>query len=136
MKHLKASLLICSLLSISACSTIQYDTVKAPKLVKDHLCKVNTNIERNPIPKTPNNMSLPNFGQGVIGWATGPEGAKTRLESIKKSDLKAIQIKGTTLDMVKEWQVFYENEVVRNPCNPTAPYRAQLMKKIAQLWVE
>ncbi|WP_086190067.1 DUF4951 domain-containing protein [Acinetobacter sp. ANC 3832] len=136
MKHLKASLLICSLLSISACSTIQHDKVKAPELVKHHLCKVNTNIERNPIPKTPNNMSLPNFGQGVIGWATGQEGAKTRLESIKKSDLKAIQIKGTTLDMVKEWQAFYENEVVRNPCNPTAPYRAQLMKKIAQLWVE
>ena len=136
MKHLKASLLICSLLSISACSTIQHDTVKAPELVKDHLCKVNTNIERNPIPKTPNNMSLPNFGQGVIGWATGPEGAKTRLENIKKSDLKAIQIKGTTLDMVKEWQAFYENEVVRNPCNPTASYRAQLMKKTAQLWVE
>ena len=76
------------------------------------------------------------FSRQVIGWATGPEGAKTRLENIKKSDLKAIQIKGTTLDMVKEWQAFYENEVVRNPCNPTASYRAQLMKKTAQLWVE
>ena len=48
--------------------------------------------------------------------------------------MKAIQEKGTTLAMVKEWQAFYENEVQRNPCNPTAPYRAELMKKIAWLW--
>lgn len=97
-------------------------------------CQVNEKIERNAIPKTPHNMSLPAFGQGVIGWATGPEGAKIRFENIQKQDLKAIQEKGTTLAMVKEWQAFYENEVQRNPCNPTAPYRAELMKKIAWLW--
>ena len=97
-------------------------------------CQVNEKIERNAIPKTPQNMSLPAFGQGVIGWATGPEGAKVRFENIQKQDLKAIQEKGTTLAMVKEWQAFYENEVQRNPCNPTAPYRAELMKKIAWLW--
>lgn len=81
-------------------------------------------------------MSLPNFGQGVIGWATGPEGADARLNNIQKADLKEIQDKGTTLKMVKEWQVFYENEVKRNPCNPTALYRAELMKKIARLWAD
>ena len=99
-------------------------------------CLVNDAIQRNAIPKTPHNMSLPEFGQGVIGWATGEQGAKTRLENIQKSDLNAIQEKGTTLAMVKEWQAFYENEVKRNPCNPTAPYRAELMKKIAWLWGE
>lgn len=104
--------------------------------VRDPNCKVNESIERNPIPKTPQNMSLPRFGQGVIGWATGPEGAEARLKNIQKADLKAIQDKGTTLEMVKEWQAFYENETLRNPCNPTAPYRAKLMKKIAQLWVD
>ncbi|QTD65204.1 DUF4951 domain-containing protein [Acinetobacter towneri] len=97
-------------------------------------CQVNMQIERNAIPKTLHNMSLPEFGQGVIGWKTGPEGAKGRLNSIKKEDLKEIQDKGTSLEMIKEWQAFYENEVRRNPCNPTAPYRAVLMKKIAELW--
>ena len=105
----------------------------APRVV-DKTCQVNEKIERNAIPKTPHNMSLPAFGQGVIGWATGPEGAKARFENIQKQDLKAIQEKGTTLAMVKEWQAFYETEVQRNPCNPTAPYRAELMKKIAWLW--
>lgn len=98
-------------------------------------CQVNIQIERNTIPKTPHNMSLPEFGQGVIGWATGPEGAERRLKNIQKKDLKEIKEKGTSLEMVKEWQAFYENEVLRNPCNPTAPYRAKLMKKIAGLWV-
>ncbi|AMW80392.1 hypothetical protein AMD27_09945 [Acinetobacter sp. TGL-Y2] len=108
----------------------------AADYVRDPNCKVNESIERNPIPKTPQNMSLPLFGQGVIGWETGPEGAEARLKNIQKADLKAIQDKGTTLEMVKEWQAFYENETLRNPCNPTAPYRAKLMKKIAQLWVD
>lgn len=104
--------------------------------VRDPNCKVNEGVKRNAIPKTPHNMSLPNFGQGVIGWATGPEGADARLNNIQKADLKEIQDKGTTLKMVKEWQVFYENEVKRNPCNPTALYRADLMKKIARLWAD
>lgn len=109
-------------------------TAQIAPMVVDKTCQVNEKIERNAIPKTPHNMSLPAFGQGVIGWATGPEGAKTRFENIQKQDLKVIQEKGTTLAMVKEWQAFYENEVQRNPCNPTAPYRAELMKKIAWLW--
>lgn len=98
-------------------------------------CQVNTQIERHPIPETPHNMSLPEFGQGVIGWATGPEGAKMRLENIQRQDLTDIREKGTTLAMVRQWQAFYENEVQRNPCNPTAVYRAELMKKIANLWI-
>lgn len=99
-------------------------------------CRVNPDIQRNQIPETPNNMSLPDFGQGIIGWATGPEGAQSRLESVSKADLPTFKEKGVTLEMVEEWQAFYENEVKRNPCNPTAPYRAQLMKKIADLWVQ
>jgi len=30
---------------------------------------VNLDIDRLAIPPTPHNMSLPEFGQGVIGWA-------------------------------------------------------------------
>ncbi|TCB52818.1 DUF4951 domain-containing protein [Acinetobacter sp. ANC 4779] len=120
-----------------ACANHQMSSQKfVQESTQEVRCKVNLQIERNAIPKTPKNMSLPKFGQNVIGWATGPEGAKNRLENIQKLDLKAIQEKGTTLAMVKEWQAFYENEVQRNSCNPTAPYRAELMKKIAELWVD
>ena len=99
-------------------------------------CRVNENIQRNAIPQTPQNMSLPSFGQGVIGWATGPDGAKARLENVQKQDILSFKEKGASFEMIKEWQAFYENEINRNPCNPTAVYRAKLMKKIADLWVE
>ena len=135
-----AMLMMTFSVSVSAESLKQVADLKsaAPQVGLDGKakCQVNESIQRNAIPKTPDNMSLPAFGQGVIGWATGEDGAKKRLENIQKSDLKAIREKGTTLAIVKEWQAFYENEVKRNPCNPTAPYRAELMKKIAWMWVE
>lgn len=118
---------------LAACSTFSEKQVIDTK--RDPNCKVNESIARNSIPQTPNSMSLPSFGQGVIGWATGPEGAKARLESVSQADIATFKEKGVTLEMVQEWQAFYENEVNRNPCNPTAPYRAQLMKKIAGFWV-
>lgn len=119
-------------MALIGCASTQMPDTAADK--RDPNCKVNEGVERKAIPQTPHNMSLPRFGQGVIGWATGPEGAESRLNSIQQEDLQAIQDKGTTLAMVKEWQAFYENETRRNPCNPTAPYRAKLMEKIAQLW--
>ena len=119
---------------VSACVSAEKMQTKATNSTRTEKCQVNASMSRNAIPQTPHNMTLPEFGQGVIGWATGEDGAKKRLENIQKADLKGIQEKGTTLEMVKEWQAFYENEVQRNPCNPTAPYRAQLMKKIAELW--
>lgn len=118
---------------LAACSTFSEKQVIDTK--RDPNCKVNESIARNSIPQTPNSMSLPSFGQGIIGWATGPEGAKARLESVSQADIATFKEKGVTLEMVQEWQAFYENEVNRNPCNPTAPYRAQLMKKIASFWV-
>lgn len=112
------------------------ETTEISALKRDPNCKVDETIPRNTIPQTPNNMSLPSFGQGIIGWATGPEGAQARLESVKRSDISNFKAKGVTLEMVEEWQAFYDNEVKRNPCNPTAPYRGELMKKIATLWMQ
>lgn len=95
---------------------------------------VNTEIERLPIPPTPNNMNLPEFGQGIIGWGTGPDGAEARFFNITQADVETMKQEGLTLEMIQTWQTFYENETLRNPGNPTAPFRAQLMKKIASLW--
>lgn len=95
---------------------------------------VNPAFNRLAIPPTPHNMSLPDFGRGIIGWETGPHGAKTRLENITAADVAHIKTQDVTLEMVQTWQKFYANETLRNPGNPTAPYRAQLMAKIAELW--
>lgn len=95
---------------------------------------VNPNIQRLAIPPTPNHMSLPTFGQGMIGWGTGPDGAEKRLNNIAKEDVEKLKTQDVTLEMVQTWQKFYDNETQRNAGNPTAPFRAQLMKKIAELW--
>lgn len=136
MQILKLAIPFCCAVWMGACTSTSnlLDNANQAQNKRIEGCKVDAAIQRNPIPKTPNDMSLPSFGQGVIGWATGPDGAKTRLENVAKPDIVIFKQKGVTLAMVQEWQAFYENEVKRNSCNPTAPYRAALMKKIAMLW--
>ncbi|NUF36109.1 DUF4951 domain-containing protein [Acinetobacter lactucae] len=86
------------------------------------------------LPATPKNIPLPAFGQRIIGWGTGAEGARQRLENIQPADVSMIKKQGATLEMITAWQDFYEQEQQRNANNPTAKYRARLMKKIADLW--
>lgn len=95
---------------------------------------VNVNIMRLTIPATPNSMSLPTFGKDIIGWGTGPDGAEARLNTINAEDVQTLKKQSVTLDMIQAWQAFYENETRRNAGNPTAPFRAELMKKIVSLW--
>ena len=95
---------------------------------------VNANIQRMEIPPTPNNMILPQFGKGIIGWGSGPKDAEARFLNVNKADVEVMKTQGVTLEMAQAWQAFYENETQRNPGNPTAPFRAQLMKKIVSLW--
>ncbi|MCH7396053.1 DUF4951 domain-containing protein [Acinetobacter dispersus] len=83
---------------------------------------------------TPQNLSLNAFGQWIIGWGTGAEGARQRLDNIQREDVMVIKQKGTTLEMIKAWQQHFELEAQNNLSNPTARYRARLMKKIADLW--
>lgn len=95
---------------------------------------VNPEIQRLAIPPTPNNMSLPEFGRGIIGWGTGPEGAEARLNNITAADVAQFKNQGVTLSMLETWHQFYANETRRNAGNPTAPLRAALMQKIISLW--
>ncbi|MGU2732455.1 DUF4951 domain-containing protein [Acinetobacter baumannii] len=94
----------------------------------------NLQLKQNVLPPTPKNIPLPAFGQRIIGWGTGAEGARQRLENIQPADVSMIKKQGTTLEMITAWQDFYEQEQQRNENNPTAKYRARLMKKIADLW--
>lgn len=103
-----------------------------------HAMTVDANIEESAtsakILSTPQNLSLNAFGQWIIGWGTGPEGARQRLDNIQREDVAVIKQKGTTLEMIKAWQQHFELEAQNNLSNPTARYRARLMKKIADLW--
>lgn len=128
----KTALLSALLLSIS---TVSFAELQLSEKIRPTVKSlVNPNIDRLAIPPTPNNMSLPAFGQGIIGWGTGPDGAEKRLNNITKEDVEKLKTQEVTLEMVQTWQKFYENETQRNAGNPTAPFRAQLMKKIAELW--
>lgn len=122
------ALLIC--ISSSSFAEIQISEKVRPQAKS----LVNPNIQRLDIPPTPNNMSLPSFGQGIIGWGTGPDGAEKRLNNITKQDVDHLKTQDVSLEMIQTWQKFYENETHRNAGNPTAPFRAQLMKKITELW--
>lgn len=105
-----------------------------PKMERVENCEVREDIARNALPSTPHNMSLPEFGQGIIGWGTGPEGAMAKIQNLHLSDIEKYQQQGITLVMLQEWQAFYQNETTRNSCNPTAPLRASLMGKIISMW--
>lgn len=128
-KSLLATTLLLSVSSFS-CAELTFSEKIRPTVQS----LVNPQIDRLAIPPTPNQMSLPSFGKGVIGWGSGPEGAQQRLDTITATDVLELKTKGVTLEMVQTWQKFYENETRRNAGNPTAPLRAALMQKITTLW--
>ena len=125
--------LLSSLLLLTATASFA-DLYLSEKIHPQVKSLVNTEIERLPIPATPNNMILPEFGKGIIGWGAGPKDAEARFFNITQTDVETMKKEGLSLAMAQAWQTFYENETLRNPGNPTAPFRAQLMKKIVSLW--
>ena len=117
------------------CSVSSYAEITLSETIRPSTKSlINANIQRMAIPPTPNNMILPQFGKGIIGWGSGPQDAEARFLNVNKADVEVMKSKGVTLEMAQAWQMFYENETQRNPGNPTAPFRAQLMKKIVSLW--
>ncbi|TCB46987.1 DUF4951 domain-containing protein [Acinetobacter sp. ANC 4779] len=91
---------------------------------------VKPNIQGLEIPSTPNNMKLPEFDQGIIGWRTGSDAADVRLNYRTKKEVEKLTIQQVALEIVQSWQKFYDNETRRNAGNPAAPFRAQLIKKL------
>ena len=129
---LKSVLLTTLLLTVSAASFAEIQI--SEKIRPQTKSLVNPEIDRLAIPPTPYDMSLPEFGKGVVGWGSGPKDAETRLNNVTKAEVEQMKQQGLTRDMAETWQKFYENETQRNAGNPTAPFRAQLMKKIVSLW--
>ena len=63
-------------------------------------------------------------------WGSGNEDAIARMNTITRAEMEQA---GVTPDMAGAWRDFYVNEAARNPTNPSAAGRAQLMDYVNQL---
>ena len=85
---------------------------------------------RLPVPEVPAGMSRSEFGNNVMRWGTGNAAARARIGSLTREELEQA---GVTRGMALSWRDFYRNEVSRNPSNPSAAGRADLMNAAARL---
>jgi hypothetical protein len=85
---------------------------------------------RLPIPPIPPGTTVPEFGNEIMQWGSGSEAARERIETLGRDWLVD---KGVTREMAESWRDFYVNETERNPDNPSAHGRADLMEHAAEL---
>lgn len=81
-------------------------------------------------PDVPGGLSVAEFGFKVMRWGTGDEAARERMGSLTRSELADLNV---TITIAREWRDFYRNEIVRNPKNPSARGRAELMQRALEL---
>lgn len=58
------------------------------------------------------------------------EEARDRMKTLTREELEK---KGITKDMAEKWRDFYQQEAARNPNNPSATGRAELMQRAVDL---
>ncbi len=63
-------------------------------------------------------------------WGTGDAAARERIATLTRDELERA---GVTLEMAREWRNFYRRELSRNPANPSAAGRAELMRRAVDL---
>ena len=81
-------------------------------------------------PPTPSGMMLRTFGQRVMRWGTGDAAARARISTLTREELERA---GLTRDVAEAWRDFYRHELLRNPSNPSAAGRAELMQRAVEL---
>jgi hypothetical protein len=83
-------------------------------------------------------IEIDRFGREVIQWGTGMEEAKNLVEMMNSAGrrsrayLKDLRSRGVTPEMARAWAKEYQSFANNNP-NPTAPWRAELLRLIAKL---
>lgn len=88
-------------------------------------------IVKLPVPAIPAMFkNVSQFGK-AIKWGLDTEMARAEISNITKGGMDAI---GVTREIAAEWAVFYVNEMTRNPGNPSAQGRAELMMAIMNLF--
>jgi len=86
--------------------------------------------ERLKPPSIPDGMTQSDFGKKVMQWGTGSDVPRMRMGTVTRAEMERA---GVTQQMAKEWRDFYHNETRRNPSNPSAPGRADLMDYVYRL---
>jgi hypothetical protein len=81
-------------------------------------------------PGVPAGKTRSEFGTKTMRWGTGDAAARARIESLTQHELENA---GVTLQMARAWRDFYRQELVRNPANPSAAGRADLMRRAMEL---
>jgi hypothetical protein len=85
---------------------------------------------RLPPPAVPQGMTLHAFGHIVMRWGAGSEAARARTTTLTQEELVRA---GVTREMAEAWRDFYLHELRRNPQNPSAAGRAELMQRAIEL---
>ena len=88
---------------------------------------------RLPLPWVPPGYTLSKFGGEVVKWGNSSEAARARMESLTEQDLESMRSLGLTRARADEWRDFYTDVSRRNPQNPSAAGRVDLMQRIADL---
>lgn len=81
-----------------------------------------------PIPKGV--RTLQEFGTRIMRWGTGDIAARDRIATLTTEELERA---GVTIQIAEAWRDFYQAEVRRNPRNPSARGRADLMQRAIDL---
>jgi hypothetical protein len=63
-------------------------------------------------------------------WGTGDDAARARMRTLTR---EALEEAGLTQEMAEAWRNFYRQELARNPRNPSAAGRAELMQRAVEL---
>jgi hypothetical protein len=85
---------------------------------------------RLPVPPIPKGVkNLNEFGTKIMKWGTGSAEARARIGTLSRAELDQ---GGVTREMAEAWRDFYRNEMVRNPANPSAAGRADLMQRAVE----
>jgi hypothetical protein len=85
---------------------------------------------KSTVPQTPSGMTLAKFGQQVMKWGRSGAEARARITTITREELES---SGVTKQLAKAWRNFYQQEAIRNPGNPSAAGRAELMDHAVKL---
>jgi hypothetical protein len=87
-------------------------------------------LSKLPVPQWPSAFkTVAEFGR-AIGWGGSSAEARAQILNITKESVMKM---GFTYNMAEEWLEFYVNVSIRNPGNPSAAGRAELMLAIMDL---
>jgi hypothetical protein len=78
-------------------------------------------------------MTNATFGHTVMKWGTGDAAARSRINTITVDELKRY---GVSTAIVESWINFYQDVVARNPVNPSARGRIDLLQHALRLLLE